>query len=73
MTNEITIPILPCQSINETLHFYVALGFEITYQQTRPNTYACVRRDDIELHFFALKELAPADSYTDIPQGEKQN
>jgi hypothetical protein len=47
MANEIMIPILPCRSINETLEFYVALGSEVTYQQTRPNSYACVRRDDI--------------------------
>ena len=64
MANEITIPALPCASINETLEFYVALGFEITYQQTRPNTYACVKRDDIDLHFFSMKGYDPAQSYS---------
>lgn len=64
MANEITIPILPCQSINDTLIFYQALGFEVTYQQAKPNTYAVVRRGGIELHFFAMKELDPADSYS---------
>jgi hypothetical protein len=48
----------------ETLTFYVAMGFEITYQQARPNTYACVRRGGIELHFFTLRELDPAQSYS---------
>ena len=64
MANEITIPALPCASINETLQFYVALGFEITYQQTRPNTYACVKRDEIDLHFFSMKGYDPAQSYS---------
>jgi len=49
MANETMIPILPCGSINETLEFYVAMGFEITYQQARPNTYACVKLDNIDL------------------------
>jgi catechol 2,3-dioxygenase-like lactoylglutathione lyase family enzyme len=64
MANEITIPALPCASINDTLAFYVALGFDITYQQTRPNTYGCVKRGDIELHFFAMKGVDPANSYS---------
>jgi len=64
MTNEITIPALPSISITETLLFYVALGFEVTYQQARPNTYACIKRDDIELHFYAMKGIDPANSYS---------
>jgi hypothetical protein len=35
---ERTIPILPCRSIDATLAFYEALGFENTYRQERPNT-----------------------------------
>lgn len=64
MASERTIPILPCRSINDTLAFYVALGFEITYQQTRPNTYGCVKYEDIDLHFFTLKGYEPKDSYS---------
>lgn len=64
MANEITIPALPCASINDTLTFYVALGFEITYQQARPNTYACVKYEDIEIHFFTMKGVEPANSYS---------
>ena len=64
MAGEITIPILPCRSINETLEFYVAMGFEITYQQARPNTYACVKYEAIDLHFFTLKGYEPKDSYS---------
>ena len=58
MANEVTIPMLPCKSIDETLEFYTALGFEITYQQ-RPNTYGCVKYEEINLHFFTLKGYEP--------------
>lgn len=64
MTDEITIPILPCPSINEMLTFYRALGFEVTYQEARPNTYAVVERGGITLHFFVLKGLEPSQSYS---------
>lgn len=64
MANEITIPILPTLSIDETLAFYVALGFEVTYRQARPNTYACVKFEDIELHFFTMKGYEPKNSYS---------
>lgn len=64
MANEKTIPALPCRSIKEMLEFYVALGFEITYQQERPSTYAVVQYEDIHLHFFTMKGYEPKDSYT---------
>lgn len=64
MTTETMIPALPCHSINETLEFYVALGFEITYQQSRPNNYLAVKRGGIELHFFTMKGFDPAGNYS---------
>jgi catechol 2,3-dioxygenase-like lactoylglutathione lyase family enzyme len=64
MPDEITIPILPCRSIEDMLTFYRALGFEVTYQQSKPNTYACVRRGGIDLHFFSMREYEPANSYS---------
>jgi catechol 2,3-dioxygenase-like lactoylglutathione lyase family enzyme len=64
MANEITIPLLPTASVSETLNFYAALGFEIIYQQTRPNRYGVVKRGDIELHFFEMKGYEPANSYS---------
>jgi catechol 2,3-dioxygenase-like lactoylglutathione lyase family enzyme len=64
MTTETTIPMLPCVSIDETLDFYRVLGFEVTYQQTRPNPYAVVRRGGVELHFFGLKGLKPEEGYS---------
>jgi catechol 2,3-dioxygenase-like lactoylglutathione lyase family enzyme len=64
MANEMTIPALPCRSIDETLEFYVALGFEITYKQQRPNNYGVVKYEDINLHFFTMKGYEPKDSYS---------
>ena len=64
MENLTAIPALPCGSIQDTLNFYVALGFEITYQQTRPSGYGCVKYGDLELHFFTFKGYEPANSYS---------
>ena len=61
---ERTIPILPCRSIDDMLAFYRAMGFAVTYQQERPNTYAVVVRGGIELQFFVLKALDPAANYS---------
>lgn len=64
MANELTIPLLPCPSIDEIASFYEMLGFEITYRQTRPNPYVALRREDINLHFFGMDNYDPAQSYS---------
>src|SRR4051794_35226202 len=64
MANEVTIPLLPCPSIDEIASFYEMLGFEITYRQTRPNPHVAVRREDINLHFFGMDGYDPAQSYS---------
>lgn len=56
------IPTLPCRALDDSLPFYRALGFDVTYRQERPNPYAAVRRDDIELHLFGVPEFDPAQS-----------
>jgi catechol 2,3-dioxygenase-like lactoylglutathione lyase family enzyme len=61
---ETMIPILPCTSIDETLEFYGALGFEVTYRQERPNTYAVVQRGGMVLHLFVMKGLDPETSFS---------
>ncbi|WP_280318184.1 VOC family protein [Nocardia wallacei] len=63
MANEITIPLLPCRSIDEIVDFYTMLGFTQTYYQARP--YPCVglQREDLQLQFFGLPEFEPEDSY----------
>jgi len=58
-----TIPVLPCASMPETLEFYRALGFEVTHEQTHPNVYAATHRGDVHLHFFGLPRLKPSESY----------
>ena len=64
VANELTIPLLPCPSIDEIASFYEMLGFEITYRQTRPNPHVAVRREDINLHFFGMDGYDPAQSYS---------
>jgi hypothetical protein len=58
------IPLLPCISINETENFYKALGATITYKQKVPNNYIGLSLQQIEIHFFAMKQLAPANNYS---------
>ena len=57
------IPMLPTHSINTTVDFYEALGFEVTYRQKVPNAYAAVKSGDIELHFFVIKDLVAANNF----------
>jgi hypothetical protein len=63
MANEITVPLLPCRSIDEIVEFYTMLGFDQTYYQLRP--YPCVglQREDLQLQFFGLPDFTPEDSY----------
>lgn len=60
-----TIPALPCESMDDMLVFWQAIGFQVTYRQKAPNAYAVVRyEDDYELHFFGLKGLAPEANFS---------
>ena len=59
MANEVTIPILPCRELDEAIAFYEALGFSRTYRQNRPNPYAVVAREDIQIHLFGLEDFRP--------------
>ncbi|MFC4947945.1 hypothetical protein [Pseudonocardia sp. GCM10023141] len=63
MANEITVPLLPCRSIDEIVEFYTMLGFDRTYYQLRP--YPCVglQREDLQLQFFGMPDFRPEDSY----------
>ncbi len=58
------IPLLPCLSINETENFYKALGAVVTYKQKIPNNYIAFRLNNLDIHFFTLKQLAPASNYS---------
>ncbi len=53
----LTIPILPCVSVVETLDFWEMLGYTITYKQTRPYQYGVVERGGYALHFGYIKGM----------------
>ena len=63
MAGEITIPLLPCGSIDEIADFYRMLGFERIYRQTKPNPCVILRREDLVLQFFGLDDFDPEASY----------
>ncbi|MDX8032795.1 hypothetical protein SK803_21475 [Lentzea sp. BCCO 10_0856] len=64
MANELTIPLLPCKSIDEIASFYEMLGFSLTYRQTRPNPYVALKREDINLHFYGMDGHVPEQSHS---------
>ena len=63
MANERTYPCLPCAEIDESIAFYESLGFKRTYRQVRPNPYAVVALDEIQIHLFGIEGFDPAESY----------
>lgn len=63
MANERTYPILPCRDIDESITFYESIGFKRTYRQVRPNPYAVVALEDIQIHLFGMEGFNPEDSY----------
>ncbi|GAB10978.1 hypothetical protein GOARA_063_01770 [Gordonia araii NBRC 100433] len=63
MANEITVPLLPCGSIDEIVEFYTMLGFTRTYHQVRPNPCVGLQREDLQLQFFGMPDFRPEDSY----------
>lgn len=74
--SSITIPALPCESLDDLLVFWQALGFKVTYKQKAPNPYAVLRfEDDYEIHFFGLKQLKPQDNFSSclviVPEAEQ--
>lgn len=66
MANERTYPALPCRELDESIAFYEALGFKRTYWQVRPNPYAVVALEDIQIHLFGMEGFDPANSYGSV-------
>ncbi|WP_433367838.1 glyoxalase [Streptosporangium sp. CA-115845] len=59
--NETTVPLMPCASVENTLAFYEALGFEADYKQSKPYVFLALRWSGFQLHFGpAPKDLDPA-------------
>ncbi|MBL1073801.1 glyoxalase [Nocardia sp. 2] len=46
-----SVPVLWGGDLPATLDFYRTLGYEVTYEQTRPYTYGVVTRDGFDVHF----------------------
>ncbi|WP_433533928.1 VOC family protein [Micromonospora sp. CA-249363] len=63
MTNERTVPLLPCASIDDIETFYGVLGFRTTYKQRKPNACVGVQREDLHLQFFEIPGFDPEQSY----------
>lgn len=63
MTNEVTVPLLPCPSVDEIEDFYRVLGFSTTYKQRKPNPCVGLRREDLQLQFFEIAGFDPDQSY----------
>ncbi|HET9222141.1 MAG TPA: VOC family protein, partial [Roseiflexaceae bacterium] len=66
MANERTYPCLPCGNLDESMSFYEALGFKTTYRQTRPNPYAVVVLEEIQIHLFGMEGFDPHESYGSV-------
>ncbi|MFD2764565.1 glyoxalase [Micromonospora eburnea] len=61
--NEIAVPLLPCVAPEETLAFWRALGFAVTYEQTKPYLYLAFRWRGFELHYgHASSNLNPSEN-----------
>ncbi|MEV4629840.1 VOC family protein [Micromonospora sp. NPDC049523] len=63
MTNEVTVPLLPCASIDDIVTFYGILGFRTTYKQRKPNPCVGLQREDLHLQFFEIAGFDPEQSY----------
>ena len=63
MANEVTVPLLPCASIDDIETFYGVLGFSTTYKQRKPNPCVGLQREDLHLQFFEIAGFDPEQSY----------
>lgn len=59
----ISIPVLPCSSLGDTLGFWTNLGYAVSYRQDRPYPYGVVERGGYQLHFARIKGIDPGSSY----------
>jgi hypothetical protein len=49
--NETTVPLLPCVAPEQTLAFWRALGFAVTYEQRKPYLYLAFQWRGFQLHY----------------------
>mgnify|MGYP001427409450 CR=1 FL=1 len=48
------IPMLPCADIDEIAEFFTALGFTVTYRQTRPNPFVALEGHGFPIQYYGL-------------------
>ena len=58
------IPMLPCTDIDLIAEFFVALGFKVTYRQTKPNPYVALEGHGFPLHYYGLEGHRAEDSHS---------
>lgn len=61
--SDLAIPTLPSRNLQETAEFYGKLGFENCSAPDYADHYLILRWGTIELHFFHLPDIVPAESY----------
>jgi len=66
MVGERMYPILPVPDLDEALTFYGALGFSVTYCQQRPNPYAVVALEDLQVHLSGIDGFDPSASVSSV-------
>lgn len=49
------IPMLPCSDIDEVAEFLTALGFTVTYRQTRPNPFVALEGHGFPIQYYGLE------------------
>ncbi|MFE4458848.1 glyoxalase [Nocardia tengchongensis] len=64
-----SIPVLWAGDLAETLDFYKALGYDVTYEMHRPYPYAVVARDGSEIHFGPTPPLEEGRTAEDAHMG----
>ncbi len=57
-----TVPVLFAASLDETLDFWEALGYEKTYYQKSPYGYGVMSRGEYGLHFIEQKSIKPEEN-----------
>jgi hypothetical protein len=57
-----TVPVLFCASLDETLDFWEALGYKKTYYQKSPYGYGVMSRGEYGLHFVQNKGFKPEEN-----------
>jgi hypothetical protein len=58
------IPMLPCADIDEIAEFMTALGFTVTYKQTRPNPFVAFEGHGFPIQYYGLEGHLPEQSHS---------